>query len=318
MRCTLALSFSLLACAPASGPPRAPDPEVDPVARTASSAATAEALVPCDLNEPRHCEERCAQGDQQVCADLGVLFVDDGLGTPADRQKAERLFRTACDAGVMAACSNLGTFIRRKGDAADDAEAERLYRKACAANVFEACTDLATMLLAGANRADAVELLRRACDAKGGRACFQLGLLMRGGQGVARDDASAASLFERACATGRGDACQELGLMLADRQPPDHVAASQLFQRGCEMGDAQACISLGGMALLGTSPITQNARLAHELFARGCAYGAASGCFNVGLMYQKTLAQPSPGDSATRRFKQACDMGHAGGCQQPP
>jgi TPR repeat protein len=273
------------------------------------SPAPSQPTASCTIREPERCEQLCEQGDPTSCSNLGVLLVDDGLGVPAHPARAAKLFEQACEAKAMPACANLGSMLARgQGVPRDVTKAKTLLKRACDAKVAEACGELGQLV-------DDPKLLDEACAGGSGRACNALGIRVE-----QRDPARAAQLFERACKRADPEGCANFGQALLDRSPPDGVTAAKVLEQACEAGSGQACIGLGGMALKGISPISQDHRLAHELFALGCERGVARGCFNVGLMYEKALALPPDGDSASRRFEQACKMGHEGGCSRttPP
>lgn len=303
----LVAGTSLVACTP---PPPSAVPAPVPAPKPAAAPVAA-----CSVKEPTTCEALCEGGDQKSCSNLGVLLVDDGLGVPSDPPRAARLFRGACDAGEMNACTNLGSMLARGvgGVARDVAAAKRLFARACEAAVHEACADLG-MLLVSTKPAEAAALFEKGCVGGSMRACHHSGIMSLEGVGTKRDVDQATARFQRACERGHPEACNNLGLIRTDQSPPDHVVAARLFKRGCELGSGDACISLGGMALKGTSPVTQDHHLASKLFAQACELEVASGCFNVGLMYEKALAMPPQGDSARQRYRAACKLGHAAAC----
>jgi hypothetical protein len=82
-------------------------------------------------------------GDMKACNYLGFLYAK-GLGGPRDRSKAQDLYQTACDHGVLSSCASLGSLYQDSGD--DDA-ARRYFQKACDGGVAEGCA-----LLRGVNQ----------------------------------------------------------------------------------------------------------------------------------------------------------------------
>ncbi len=305
----LVLASGAAACGTPPAPPKKPAP-----APSASAAADAPA-EPCTLREPSECKRLCGAGNGPSCTALGVLLADDGFGVPAEPARAATLFSTECERGDGSACANLGTMhLRGRGMPADRGKALGLYRKGCDIGVAEACTDWAILQLEG-SPAKAVAALRGACEQKSWRACHRLGVVLQlGGAGQARDFVAAEGLLVKACEGGVGAACGDLGLLLTDKKPSQPAQAALVFERGCELGSGDACISLGGMALRGISPVSQDAALAYKLFATACDLGTPSGCFNVGLMYERKLVPIADGDSAAKRYRQACEQGHEGAC----
>lgn len=113
-----------------------------------------------------------------VAGEALVAHVDD----PAVQRRAFETFQSACNAGVMEGCSQLGgLYADGIGTAADLAKARQLYEQAC-------------------NGSD-------------GLGCSNLGALYAKGEDVVRDDAKAVSLYQRACDGGFLLACTNLGFM---------------------------------------------------------------------------------------------------------
>ena len=87
-----------------------------------------------------------------------------------------------------------------------------------------------------------------ACDNLYAKACTDLGVMYRRGQGVRRSYPKAAELLLRGCDGGNGLGCSDLGLMYWEGvMPKDDHRAVALFQRGCDEGDNNGCRVLGFM-----------------------------------------------------------------------
>ncbi len=75
-------------------------------------------------------------GEMKACNYLGFLYAK-GLGGPRDRSKAQDLYQTACDHGVLSSCASLGSLYQ---DAGNSDDARKYFSKACQGGVTEACS----------------------------------------------------------------------------------------------------------------------------------------------------------------------------------
>lgn len=98
------------------------------------------------------------------------------------------------------------------------------FRRACELGNADACRGLAGMFdfgnTLGPNEkraaefwARAVKLHRDRCDGGEMRDCFELGILMFRGQGIAKDEPEATKLYKQACNGGNANGCVELKLV---------------------------------------------------------------------------------------------------------
>jgi len=85
---------------------------------------------------------RACERAATTCHGLAVATAK-GVGTKKNLPKARELYRTACDAGNLAACNNLGDLERRGlGGPKDLADATLLFKRACDGEVDVACRNL--------------------------------------------------------------------------------------------------------------------------------------------------------------------------------
>lgn len=95
---------------------------------------------------------------------------------------------------------------------------------------------------------EAAPIYQIACDKLNAKACTNLGVMYRRGQGVKRSFPRAAQLLLEGCDGGNGLGCSNLGLMYwYGVMPKDDHRAAALFQRGCDEGDNNGCRVLGFM-----------------------------------------------------------------------
>lgn len=87
-----------------------------------------------------------------------------------------------------------------------------------------------------------------ACDHFDGRACTDLGVMYRRGEGVRKNYPRAAELSLRGCHGGNALGCTNLGLMYwSNVLPKNDKRAVELFERGCDGGDKNGCRALAFM-----------------------------------------------------------------------
>jgi hypothetical protein len=95
---------------------------------------------------------------------------------------------------------------------------------------------------------EAVASYQIACDNLNAKACTDLGVMYRRGEGVKRNFPHAADLLLRGCNGGNGLGCSNLGLMYwYGQMPKDDHRVVALFQQGCDKGDKNGCRVLGFM-----------------------------------------------------------------------
>lgn len=157
-------------------------------------------------------ERACDHGHAVGCNNLGTLLRDGGEGVPADRERARKLYTTACDRSVGESCYQLGLLDFRPPEPAGASRAAPLFAKACDLGVAGACNNLGLMHAQGIgvplDAARAAALLQKACDGGELRACANVGSRYLTGDGVAKDERRGRELIVRACKGGVAEACQ--------------------------------------------------------------------------------------------------------------
>ena len=92
---------------------------------------------------------------------------------------------------------------------------------------------------------EAANAYQIACDKFNAKACTDLGVMYRRGQGVRRDYPRATKFTLRGCDGGNAQGCTNLGLMYWNNVlPKDDQRAGELFARACDGGDAHGCRAL--------------------------------------------------------------------------
>jgi Sel1 repeat len=95
---------------------------------------------------------------------------------------------------------------------------------------------------------EAAAAYKLACDKLDAKACTDLGVMYRRGQGIRKNYPRAAELALRGCKGGNALGCGNLGFMYWNNfMPKDDKRAAELFQQGCDGGDQNSCRALGFM-----------------------------------------------------------------------
>jgi len=197
------------------------------------------------------------------------------LGWPPAALNADR----RCEAGVVAACGELGRFLVRRSDSQRDVERGLvLLEVACGQNHLTSCTALAATYVEGSREPGALararSLATRACDGR----------------------------FAEGC-TVAGDA-----VVRADPRNRNH-AADDAFRAGCELGDARGCELYGVMQL--RDRVGGDKAAAQDAFAAGCGLGRRSSCHLLATML---LRQPETREQGSTLLADTCTRGYTDSC----
>ncbi len=254
------------------------------------------------------CETACRQfgqrsrwmtGDAAACARLGELQ-DDTSKQTADRLASSGVeaiavhdvgpLETACKNGLWKSCTLLGQWY-----------AEGRAGKAVIAS----------------DGAKAQKVLQGACTQGEPLACRELGLLLRQGNGVRRDDGAAAAVLASGCKEGEASlSCAALADLQRIGQPLDLARAVALDHKGCEGGEPTACRDEG--RALERSGDRGKAQAAYEkartLFRKGCEEGQAAGCLALGDLLEQGLGGGADASSALEMRRRGCAAGLPAAC----
>jgi len=259
----------------------------------------------------------CAAGALDACAEEGAVLVSAGRWT-----EAERLLRTACDAGGGSACYTLGSaHARGAGPPRDLGRAAGIFERACELGYTRACGDLGWMhaeaLGVERDEVRARAWMGRACDGGEARACGELSVLLRDGRGGASDPVAAEARAEQGCRGSDGPSCVHAATRAEARG--DASGAYRLAVAGCELGEGRAC-AMAGVALqrghgVAPSPVEGLARL-----EASCAAGYGPGCTAGGLLGVDLAAREGTADrdAATRAvalLQRGCALGERHACE---
>ena len=172
----------------------------------------------------------------------------------------------------------------------------------------KACDQEGVALVKSGKGPEAMKVLARGCELGGGAACFDAGVMLGEGIGVAKDPAKAAVLYDKACTIGHPDACMNLGVQYQNGigVAKDEPKAVTLFAKGCEAGTAMSCSNLGIVTRDGIG-LKADMVKAREAFAKACDGKYGAGCEDLGLLYVKDKSKAEQAKAAAA-FEKGCDV----------
>lgn len=181
--------------------------------------------VAIDDEEWRAAYNLCTQDSQtQAC----LLLIEQGLDSIDECEEA---------------CNEIGAIYHSIGSDAGKIIATKYYAKAALKGNVLSVYNIGVIFYELKEYKEAREYFSLACDRGFARACNNLGVLYRGGLGVAQDLAKAKSLYAKACNDREPLGCYNLGFMYAfgigvSQNMP---LARSYFGKACDLGSAQSC-----------------------------------------------------------------------------
>lgn len=321
-------------------------PENAAACREAAMALMAEEYTPAAGNRAWELlEAACRHQDQEACHGLAELY-EKGIGTPQNLPEATRLYRANCDAGYTPSCNNLALILAREDR--DPSQAQEVLELACKGGEAIACFNLGFRAESGtlaSNKEIAASYYRRSCELGYAEGCYYIGVMLRYGDGVEKDEAGGLRLYEKSCQAGYSRACSAIGSLFETgtgaeksnekatkyyRQACDSGFArgctnlgiqaekagggAALFELGCRKGDGQGCSRLGVLQLNGTGGAEKSAKKALLSFLRACELGWAAGCSNLGVLHEEGLGTEVDFETAEKLYERACDLEETQAC----
>ncbi len=257
-------------------------------------------------------EKACEQGNSAACIALGDmhlgLYFAAGGGDTKDAELALALYEKACAANNIVGCRQVGWMLDDGLLVHDEDRAQKLFRQACDAGDGGGCTLLAGMLekmppappepplsssdtVVATRRAErllwireqqkriraAMKLYEKACggnlDGLGCLSgCGSLGdIYFWGSGGITTDRQKASIFYERACGAGCASHCDTLGTQYreGDGIPQNLARAATFYDKGCELGFPPSCAALGELYRQGGG-VDKDAQKAQRLLEKAC------------------------------------------------
>ncbi len=243
------------------------DPKPGAIKRSSAAIAAAEVFY----------LKGCHLRNGWACNRSGTIF-RVGLGRDVDFDKAEHYLHLGCELGSLMACSELGRLVRSKEHAA------RLYREACDGGLLDGCIKLGEAYQRGEgvprHLIRAAKLFRFSCDSGSLQGCTKLAEAYALGLGVPQESALSRVLIERSRAAGDPSATTLLGWChLAGRCDcqADVKRAAALFNEALSLHDHLAAYYLGQMYESGVH-FEKDLDRARAMYTIACKAGHERSC----------------------------------------
>lgn len=183
-----------------------------------------------DAGRRMYFEKRCDSGHAGMCGELALMWAK-GWGGEKSKEKADALYRRACDGGVPAACEKIGRDLSGK-------EQLKILEKNCAGGVAFACNNLGHLLWIGKDverdPARARDILSKGCDGGFSASCRALVKLYGKGIGGEKDEETARKWSEKEKAAALAEEAMELKYLHAkpmSQRPVGHARPSLIEAR---------------------------------------------------------------------------------------
>jgi len=219
---------------------------------------------------------------------LGLLL-KDGLGVPADQERAVELLSEAAEGNHTEAMFRLGELYSERAGDKNFALAETWLRRAGARGHVRALVSLARILVLGTAIPDystAAVALREAADLGDALAQFYLGQFYNSGLGVPPDPEEAGIWFSKAADQGVIGAIESLGVMHVTGvgRERDYRAAFSLLSLAAEKGSSSAEFNIGNLYNSGLG-VERDFSAAIASFTRAAEGGSPEACLRLGVLY---------------------------------
>ncbi len=215
---------------------------------------------------------------------------------------------SACDAGDLARCAELGQKLHDTGLPEQVARGVALLDRACKGGVTSACDTLGHAYREGRYVARVHEkslvYFRTGCEAGEGRVLSCVGLADVYLDGLGANDIDyprALGILEPACEADIPLACSHLGLLhITGRGVPadaaHHRLGARYYDKACRLGEPGACVQLGLLYRSGTG-VPFDLRKSRALFQKACDAGFDSACAELEDKPKKDSSQAPSGQT---------------------
>ena len=232
--------------------------------------------------------QACDQGVGAGCTLLGTLY-HRGEAMPEDEDKALALYDQGCQTGSITGC----LYAEMYGPEFDEPKVIGL----CESGMEEACAALGNKHGREGDFSGALTWFEKGCAAEDETSCTQVGNLLIGGpEGVGTDPDRGEALLRGRCDEGSGAACGILSMYM-DMGKLSGDDALAVAEKGCELDDGYSCFLRAGMLF----PTDPEASLVSA--DKACEVGFDEGCF-AALRHRPSM----------ERARAACDREDAEAC----
>lgn len=268
---------------------------------------------------------RCERGGGEGCLLLGLAY-ERGVGVEQSSARAREHFERACQLEHAAACALAA------GSHAGDARLTRegasiampLWERACEGGAASACAKLGVLYYDGEvvdeDLTSAARFYGRACELRGGAACFDMTAALRYMWDVQRGGKAASpgelhtnmcSLFDVSCREGHDDSCAQLEARCAREAAAASGNRNDFAnaQSMCQLRDGRHCARAGALRE-GSPGVAPSMVEAERLYAIGCEEGEGESCARLAKLYMHGRRVGDPG----KLLDEACARALPGAC----
>lgn len=257
----------------------------------------------------------CDAGELASCTQLSKLSRDGGSGVVTNVAQARTYATRACDGGYLDGCAVLGSI---DGPTWDAAKWDEFYGGLCDKGHRESCWSLSRRYVDGTFQEPTAGrlqgLFERGCALGHPQSCFEAG---RWQQEHGGEDAKAAELFGRACDLGDASGCSaQVDMILAGKVQGSIREFYEAFDAACEQRQSVLACTQLGYALLDGTEVPRDAERGRRLLERVCvdAQSDPQACTVLGKCYEEGLGGERDRTEASKYFRWACSAGNAESC----
>jgi serine/threonine protein kinase/TPR repeat protein len=184
-------------------------------------------------------DSACRNGEPTACTNIGMLKAGVGF-TSRHGVRGATVFKLACSLDIHVGCAGWGPIENAPPELKESSQvAQKVMASACDAGELVACVNLGGLQCQGVGAPDCGMALQRfetACDGGNPGGCGELATLLQAGRHAPLDRARSAELFRKACDGGEIDSCVNVEWKQAEKIPA--------LQGYCDRGSAAACVAL--------------------------------------------------------------------------
>lgn len=214
----------------------------------------------------------CILNDPRACDALGHLYAKGNKTLKVDDNLSVKYFMKTCELADYTCEKIAVAYEIGKGLKQNTHNAIKFYEKACDNNVTQSCSKLGRIYLDQNDSQKAAVVLSKACEAKDGWSCAQLGNIS--------ENNSSVMFYDKACSYGSRTSCSKLGMkyLSGETIKKDINKALDYLLKACDRADANACRELGLIYENGKDEIKKNKFKSLNFLSKACNYGDKQSC----------------------------------------
>lgn len=258
----------------------------------------------------------CERGEAVACRVYGIEIGFPHEGFAPRVVDALVALESACSAGDVEGCFQVGYLSEQPGPNQDYARAAAVYTQLCDNNSSASCNNLGFLFEHGrgvqADPVKATEMYDRSCKLGHSLACSNYGLRLEYGRGIKQDPVAARALWSKQCEGGRAQDCYRWASSLA-RNEQDYEQATKLSERACTGGYTPACVTLGYDHERGRGR-DKSLEKALEVWLKACDKSNGEACDAAAVAYDHGNGVEKDSERAMKLFERGCQLEYGGAC----